>query len=171
MPERAISCWTASGGELQGIVSQLPNLEYAMLERRFVRDPAKDLYVGLFDGKEDVATWDEGRLFGVALEIHWVRHGQQFQVVLIGDIPPLKDLGTEELSLESYQQKDEEYLLWGIRGEQDPGLWWETRIPRDFHYPIVKAPRQARAQLVVRQYFDRVSGELQFWRCLGFSFA
>jgi len=102
------------------------------------------------------ADWDEGRIFGTGIELHWARQGTDFWAVLtredggdsIGLAPaePLTD----------YERFEHAYFLWG---EED------IRIGRQLEYGSI--PGKGRAQLMVAEFYDE-AGELRHWRYVRF---
>jgi len=106
----------------------------------------------------DPTNWDEGRIFGPSLELHWARQDGGFRAVLTRedegkgtDLPLLEVLDESE-----YERQEYAYYLWG---EQD------TRIGREIAYRSV--PGKGRAQLVAAEFYDK-SGELYHWRYVCF---
>ncbi|HEB77290.1 MAG TPA: hypothetical protein ENI90_02040 [Methylothermaceae bacterium] len=138
---------TADG--LETLVENLrPQAPYAVLEK--VDD------VGFPAGSEaiDPAAWDEGHIFGPALELHWSCIGDDFRAVLTreddGDGDGLPQV--ELLEEPGYERKEHAYYLWG---EED------TRIGRKMEYHAI--PGGGRVQLVVAEFYDG-AGELRHWR-------
>jgi hypothetical protein len=100
--------------------------------------------------------WDEGRIFGPGLELHWARRDGGFRAVLTredgGDGTGLPQ--TE--SLADYERREYTYYLWG---EDD------VRIGQRLTYGSI--PGKGRAQLVVAEFYDQ-AGELRHWRYVRF---
>ena len=139
--------------DLQALVAELrPQAPHAVLERVDNIDfPDRDETI-------DPAVWDEGRIFGPGLELHWARQENIFWAVLTreddGDgsgLPQIESLGEP-----GYERQEHTYFLWG---EED------TRIGRKMEYRAI--PGKGRAQLVVAEFYDE-AGELRHWRYVRF---
>jgi hypothetical protein len=138
--------------ELQALVEKLrPHAPYAVLER------VDDIDFPASDEAIDPTAWDEGRVFGSGLELHWSREGENFRTVLTredsGDGEGLPEV--ESLN-EAYKREEHAYYLWG---EED------TRIGRRMDYRAI--PGKGRAQLVVAEFYDERS-DLHHWRYIRF---
>lgn len=112
-----------------------------------------------FPGPSDAfepAAWDEGRVFGLPLELRWVRRGDHFRVVLTTQNEENREGFQLIESLDQYHSEDHCYYLWG---END------RRIGRSLDYHSV--PGEGRAQVVTREFYDDAS-ELRHWRYVRF---
>ncbi len=142
--------------ELHTLVGKLrSHAPYAVLER------VDDIDFPAGDEAIDPAAWDEGRIFGPDLELHWSQEGEQFRAVLTreGDEDSqelLQKLSEVESLDEAYKRQEHAYYLWG---EED------TRIGRRMDYRAI--PGKGHAQLVVAEFYDE-HGDLCHWRYVRF---
>ena len=139
--------------ELETLVEKLrPRAPYAVVER------VDEIAFPGSDEPIDPAAWDEGRIFGPDLELHWARQRNGFRAVLTreddGDgsgLPQIESLGEP-----GYERQEHAYYLWR---EAD------TRIGRRMNYRAI--PGKGRAQLVVAEFYDEAR-ELRHWRYVQF---
>jgi hypothetical protein len=88
-----------------------------------------------------VVNWDEGRVFSKRVEVRWRKLGDDlYQVMVLAE----EDIGLKRFGLESdgleWRAVKREGMrsgiyLWG-RYREEFGRWVETRIPRQFSYPV-----------------------------------
>ena len=138
--------------ELKALVEKLrPRAPYAVVER------VNDIDFPGTDEPINPAAWDEGRIFGPNLELHWARKGGQFRAVLTREDNGDGEMLPEVESLDQgYNREEYAYYLWG---EGD------TRIGRKMDYRAI--PGKGRAQLVVAEFYDE-RGDLRHWRYVRF---
>lgn len=157
-----------------------PDVAYMYLERipeRWLSLPeiANGVRFVTLDLKTPFQEWEHGRVFCSDFELRWEKMEGQFQTVLVGKAPMLTGFAHAiEPDLEAADRQTQYYLLWGQRvpeGEveilgaqhkDDSQVFLEMRIPRVLRYPVPDTARQAR--LVVREYFDRLNGDLLYYR-------
>lgn len=148
---RAVYTGELSEAQLTDLVTLLrPEAPHAVLER--VDDIA---FPGPADPL-DPATWNEARIFGPGLELHWVRQGEGFRAVLTRE-DGRDGAGLQQVeSLTEYEREEYSYYLWG---EDD------RRIGRLLDYRSI--PGTGRAQVVVAEFYDDAA-ELRHWRYVRF---
>jgi len=138
--------------ELRALVNKLRSqAPYAVLER------VDDIDFPAGDEAIDPTIWDEGRVFGPGLELHWSREEENFRAVLTREdngngegLPEVESLN------EVHKRQEYAYHLWS---EED------TRIGRHMDYRAI--PGKGRAQLVVAEFYDE-RGDLRHWRYVRF---
>jgi len=134
--------------ELKALVERLrPKAPYAVVER------VDDIDFPASDEAINPAAWEEGRIFGPDLELHWVQEEERFRAVLTREdnegekvLPEVGSLGP------GYKREEHAYYLWGEK---------DTRIGRRMEYRAI--PGKGRAQLVVAEFYDEC-GDLHHWR-------
>jgi len=141
-----------SSEKLRALVEKLrPKAPYAVVER------VDDIDFPGSDEPIDPAAWEEGRIFGPDLELHWARKGERFRAVLTReDTEEGESLPEVESLDQGYKREEHAYYLWG---EDD------TRIGRRMDYRTI--PGKGRAQLVVAEFYDE-RGDLCHWRYVRF---
>jgi len=160
-----------------------PDIAYMYLERipeRWLSLPevANGVRFEILDLQTPFQQWERGRLFCSSFELRWEKMDGQFQTVLVGEAPILVDFAPAiEPDLDAADQQVQEYLLWGRRvaesevailgaeHQSDSQVFLEMRVPRILYYPVSDNARQAR--LVVREYSDRSTGHLLYYRFTG----
>jgi hypothetical protein len=142
----------------------------------------------------DLSTTTSGRIFHTSFEIRWQREtsripGQpSFRVVYVGvpatlpaQLPPGQPLGTwgtaglRALEPRSYFLfgtilSNDQVVNIGLQSEHLPAdlhLYAEVRVPRLLYYPL----RGQRLQLIVQEYVDKSTGQIQLLRFAGLKVA
>ena len=125
-----------------------------------------------FDAEIPFAKYTSGRIFHPDFELRWQKYDGKTEVVYLGtkrDMPLLKkDLKLKKSDKPKYyflfgeRLRPEELDLIGVPAEEREFAFAEVRIPRLLLYP---APQNARrVQLVVREYLDEETGEVNLFR-------
>ncbi|MEW6399741.1 MAG: hypothetical protein AB1503_11365 [Bacillota bacterium] len=131
------------------IASLRPQAPYAVLQRVDA--------VG-FPGAEEVfdpVEWEEGRIFGPGVELHWQRGSWGFRVALTREDGG-EGAGLAPVPLPAHLRRQEHgYYLWG----ED-----ETRIGRSLRY--LSLAGHGRPRLTVAEFYDQ-NRELCHWRYVG----
>ena len=148
---RAVYAGDLTAAQLTDLVTSLrPESPHAVLER------VDDITFPGPSDPLDPTAWNEGRIFGPGLELHWVQQGEGFRAVLTREDGE-DGAGLQQIeTLVEYEREEHSYFLWG---EDD------RRIGRLLDYRSI--PGKGRAQVVAAEFCDD-AGELRHWRYVRF---
>ncbi len=158
------------------LTEQLPTHFVNAQERRNM------LRFEIYGPEVDVAAYTSGRLFQNDFELHWEQQNSLFQVVYLGseqNKARLYDFNLKEdttfrdrLESEKLEYREKKYYLFGEQMDEDEQRehtesvhgksFVELRIPRLLYYPVQSFSRYV--QLVVREYIDKETGRVEYFR-------
>jgi hypothetical protein len=127
---------------------------------------------------EDVAEWEEGRLFGPQGELRWRKGADRRWNLLYlyeeGSAPlPGFERGEhyEVVFPDEGRRERVGQYLWGARAVGSTEHWVETRIPRELRYPrdLAVLPREVSREFAWIRYceYRTPEGAVQFVRLMG----
>lgn len=148
-------------------------------ERWLTEEERRDgLRLERFAPDEDFNIWERGRIFSELFELRWEKLDGAFQAVYVGAPAELDGFApADELDLVEKRTGERSYLLWGNRVPDDEletvgaerregqQVFIEFQVPRVLRYPVSDQARRVR--LRVREYVDRGSGAVCYYRFLG----
>lgn len=125
----------------------------------------------------DIQRATSGRVFQEGFELRWEKLDQGYQAVYVGEERKIPVLKQDNEALKGVTRKSEanRYYLFGTKLdtrrlqelglEEDCRYFAEVRVPRLLRYPI--ETDALRVQLLVREYVDDATGQVQLFRFQG----
>jgi len=172
-----------------GYAAQRRKVDLAALQEAITAFPTEDGFYLLWRANritdikalpvsEDVAEWEEGRLFGPQGELRWRKAtDQEWDLLYLyeEDSAPLPGFEKGEryevvFPDEGRRERVGQYL-WGARAVGNTEPWVETRIPRQLRYPraLTCLPREVSREFAWIKYceYRTPEGVVQFVRLMG----
>lgn len=157
----------------QALMELRSRLECVLLERidaialaQFDFDGAKNEFQvsDTIIADRQLTNWEEGRAFGETVELRWrkTEDGRfHFCCLAIDDNLPSAIQANHSLSLNDWECRPFQFLLWGVKTEGRTDEWIEKRIPRILCYPVsVADPEQkTRVAMGAEEYVRRDIGD------------
>jgi len=173
----------------RGYAAQRHGVDLAALQEAVAAFPTEDGFYLLWRANritaikalpltEEVAEWEEGRLFGPQGELRWRKRADgRWDLLYLyeeGSAPlPSFERGEryEVVFPDEGRRERVGQYLWGTRGAGSTGPWVETRIPRELCYPrdLAVLPGEVSREFAWIKYceYRTPEGAVQFVRLMG----